>query len=239
MGGTGLVGRGGQANHIRRRGRWRGRASRRGTSGNRTTACSRQQAGLVPAHHYARLWWQRGHCRLASHGQQWRVHVFRDAQRATGLHERRLCRHRHGYRRVESRHGDCAVHGSRRRAGAGICVDRRQDLFVEASPRAHEEVRREDDAARQIFLALIGRKAQGNIQTKLGSDSKGAAVGGVLALSTILAGFADRGRPIPANIAANKAYGEAFKKSIVDAHAENRRRIAEYRTTLHIDLEAR
>ena len=89
------------------------------------------------------------------------------------------------------------------------------------------------------FALASSVKAQGNIQTKLGSDSKGAAVGGVLALSTILAGFADRGRPIPANIAANKAYGEAFKKSIVDAHAENRRRIAEYRTTLHIDLEAR
>jgi len=89
------------------------------------------------------------------------------------------------------------------------------------------------------FALASSVKAQGNLQTKLGSDSKGAAIGGVLALSTIVAGFADRGRPIPANIAANKAYGEAFKKSIVNAQAENRRRIAEYRTTLHIDLEAR
>ena len=89
------------------------------------------------------------------------------------------------------------------------------------------------------FALASSVKAQGNMQTKLAADSKGVAIGAMLALSTIGASFADKGRPIPANIAANKAYGEAFKKSVVDAQAENRRRIAEYRTTLHIDLEAR
>lgn len=89
------------------------------------------------------------------------------------------------------------------------------------------------------FALASTMRAQGNIKTKVGADSKGVAVGGVLALSTILAGFADKGRSIPANIAANKAYGAAFARSIVDSQAENRRRIAEYRTTLHIDLEAR
>lgn len=79
----------------------------------------------------------------------------------------------------------------------------------------------------------------GNIQTEAGADSKGAAMAGVVALSTIAAGYLDRGRSIPANIAANKAYGAAFQKSIADAQAENRRRIAEYKTTLHLDLEVR
>ena len=82
-------------------------------------------------------------------------------------------------------------------------------------------------------------RAEGGIQTTVPADSKGAAVGGALALTTILAGFADRGRPIPANIAANKAFGEAFQKSLVDAQNENRRRIAEYKTTIRLDLEVR
>ena len=71
------------------------------------------------------------------------------------------------------------------------------------------------------------------------ADSKGMAIGGALAVATIVAGFADRGRPIPANIAANKAYGEAVEKAIADARAENARRLAEYRTILRFNLEAR
>ena len=82
-------------------------------------------------------------------------------------------------------------------------------------------------------------RAQGGIKTTIGADSKGMAVGGALAVTTILAGFADRGRSIPSNIAANKAYGSAFQKSIVDSQAENRRRIAEYKTSIHFDLEIR
>lgn len=79
-------------------------------------------------------------------------------------------------------------------------------------------------------------RGEGEIPTTVAADSKGAAVGGALALTTILAGFADRGRPIPANIAANKAFGEAFQKSIVDGQAENRRRITEHTTTIRFDL---
>jgi len=82
-------------------------------------------------------------------------------------------------------------------------------------------------------------RAEGDIKTKVGADSKGVAVGGALALTTILAGFADKGRAIPANILANRTYGAAFQKSIVDSQAENRRRIAEYKTTIKFDLENR
>lgn len=82
-------------------------------------------------------------------------------------------------------------------------------------------------------------RGEGKIATDVPGDSKGIAVGGAIAVSTILAGFVDRGRPLPANVAANKAYGEAFQKSIADAQAENRRRIAEHRTTVRIDQEAR
>lgn len=82
-------------------------------------------------------------------------------------------------------------------------------------------------------------RAEGGIQEEVAADSKGIAVGGGLALTTILVGFADRGRPIPANIAANKAYGEAFEKAIVDGQAENRRRIATHTTTVRLDLEGR
>lgn len=78
-----------------------------------------------------------------------------------------------------------------------------------------------------------------NITTEVAADSKGMAIGGALAVATIVAGFADRGRPIPANIAANKAYGEAVEKAIADARAENARRLAEYRTILRFNLEAR
>lgn len=82
-------------------------------------------------------------------------------------------------------------------------------------------------------------RAQGGIMDSVTADPKGVAVGGAIAFSTILAGFADRGRPLPANVAANNAFGEAFQKSIVDAQAENRRRIAEHRTIVRFALEAR
>ena len=82
-------------------------------------------------------------------------------------------------------------------------------------------------------------RGEGTIATEVDPDSKGVAIGGAIAVSTILAGFMDRGRPLPANVAANKAYGEAFNKSIADAQAENRRRIAEYRITVRIEQEAR
>jgi hypothetical protein len=100
-----------------------------------------------------------------------------------------------------------------------------------------------------IFPALIAGggayalasvlRGEGKIATDVAADSKGIAVGGAIAASTILAGLADRGRPLPANVAANKAYGEAFQKSVADAQAENRRRIAEHRTTVRIEQEAR
>jgi hypothetical protein len=82
-------------------------------------------------------------------------------------------------------------------------------------------------------------RGEGKIATEVAGDSKGIAVGGAIAVGTILAGFADRGRPLPANVAANKAYGESFQKSIADGQAENRRRVAEHRTTVRIDQEAR
>jgi hypothetical protein len=70
-------------------------------------------------------------------------------------------------------------------------------------------------------------------------DTKGSAVAGGLFVTTLVAGFSDKGRPIPANIAANKAAGDAFQKSIADATAENRRRIVEYKTVLTLDFGAR
>lgn len=103
--------------------------------------------------------------------------------------------------------------------------------------------------AKAIFPAIIAGggafalasvlRGEGKIATDVAGDSKGIAVGGAIAVSTILAGFADRGRPLPANVAANKTYGEAFNKSVADAQAENRRRIAEHRTTVRIEQEAR
>ena len=89
------------------------------------------------------------------------------------------------------------------------------------------------------FILSSSVRGAGNIATQVATDSKGVAVGGVLMLSTIIAGFTDHGRVIPANIAANKATGEAFQKSIIDAQAENRRRIAEYKTVLTFNMEQR
>jgi len=82
-------------------------------------------------------------------------------------------------------------------------------------------------------------KGDGDLATEVAADGKGVAIAGGLTITTILAGFADRGRAIPANIAANKAYGEAFEKSLVDMRAENRRRITQHTTTIRLDLEAR
>jgi hypothetical protein len=82
-------------------------------------------------------------------------------------------------------------------------------------------------------------RGEGNISTDVPAGSQGTMIGGALALTTIIAGFMDRGRPIPANIAANKAAGEAFQKSITDAQAENRRRIVEFKTVLTFDLESK
>ena len=103
--------------------------------------------------------------------------------------------------------------------------------------------------AKAIFPALIAGggafalasvlRGEGKIATDVPGDSKGIAVGGAIAVGTILAGFADRGRPLPANVAANKAYGEAFNKTIADTQAENRRRIVEHRTTVRIEQETR
>lgn len=88
-------------------------------------------------------------------------------------------------------------------------------------------------------LASTLRAEGDNVKNTVSADSKGVAVAGALAVSTILAGFLDRGRPIPANIAANKAYAEAVMKSAADAQAENRRRIAEYKTTFYFNPEVR
>lgn len=87
-----------------------------------------------------------------------------------------------------------------------------------------------------VFSSVL--RGEGDIATKVSGDPKGIAIGGALAASAIFAGFRDRGRLIPANIAANRATGDAFQKSIVDAQAENRRRIAEYKTVLTLE-EAR
>lgn len=82
-------------------------------------------------------------------------------------------------------------------------------------------------------LASVVR-GDGDIKTEVKADSKGFAVAGAIIGGTIFAGMTDRGRPLPANVAANKASGEAFNKSIADANAENRRRVVEHRTTIRM-----
>jgi hypothetical protein len=78
-------------------------------------------------------------------------------------------------------------------------------------------------------------RGEGEIANEIAADSKGVAIAGAIAGVTILAGVMDRGRPLPQNVAANKAFGEAFTKSIADAQTENRRRVAEYRTTVRME----
>ena len=78
-------------------------------------------------------------------------------------------------------------------------------------------------------------RGDGEIANEVSADSKGVAIAGAIAGVTILAGVMDRGRPLPENVAANKAFGEAFAQSITDAQAENRRRVAEYRTIVRIE----
>jgi hypothetical protein len=103
--------------------------------------------------------------------------------------------------------------------------------------------------AKAIFPALLvggaayalgsTLRGEGDIATEVKPATTSTAVAGFLSVSTIIAGFRDKGRPIPANIAANKAAGEAFQKSIADAQAENRRRIVEYKTMLTFELESK
>lgn len=90
-----------------------------------------------------------------------------------------------------------------------------------------------------VFALSNVLRGEGDIATAVDPDSKGVAIAGGVAVTTLLAGFLDRGRPLPANIAANKAFGEAWQKGVQQLRAENRRRITEYRTTFHFELEAR
>ncbi|HJQ19988.1 MAG TPA: hypothetical protein VJ867_06540 [Gemmatimonadaceae bacterium] len=88
-------------------------------------------------------------------------------------------------------------------------------------------------------LASSLRADDENIKTNVAADSKGVAIGGMLAAGTVAAGFLDRGRSIPGNIAANKAYVAAVQKSFADAQTENRRRVTDYKATFYFNSEAR
>ena len=90
-----------------------------------------------------------------------------------------------------------------------------------------------------VFALSNVLRGEGDIATAVDADSKGVAIAGGVAVATILAGFLDRGRPLPANIIANKAFGDAWLKGVQQRRDENRRRIAEYRTTFHFELETR
>lgn len=144
--------------------------------------------------------------------------------------------------------------------GRGDTVTAQYGLKVEASPLAFVEVPTRMDSTKLLIertgrygskavlpALLVGGTAfflasslhgDGGLSTGK-ADTKGMGVAGGLVAATIFAGFTDRGRLIPANIAANTAAGEAFQKSIVDSQAENRRRITEYRTVLTFDLGGR
>jgi hypothetical protein len=71
------------------------------------------------------------------------------------------------------------------------------------------------------------------------SDGKGIGIAGGMFVATLLAGYADHGQIIAANVQANKAAVEAFQKSVADATTENRRRVTEYKTVLTFDLGGR
>ena len=88
------------------------------------------------------------------------------------------------------------------------------------------------------FFAASMLHGEGGL-AKGSADSKGIGVAGGMLVATILAGFMDHGRVIPANVQANKAAGEAYVKGIADANTENRKRITEYKTVLTFDLGGR
>jgi hypothetical protein len=83
------------------------------------------------------------------------------------------------------------------------------------------------------------RPLDGDIRSSVGSDSKGIAIGGGIALLTIVGGYLDPGRRITANIEANQKYHDAFAKAVEDARAENLRRMTAFSMTMRFALEGR
>ncbi|HYC49921.1 MAG TPA: hypothetical protein VEB19_02310 [Gemmatimonadaceae bacterium] len=88
-------------------------------------------------------------------------------------------------------------------------------------------------------LSTMLQPQEGSIGNTISVDSKGMAVGGGMALVTIVAGLLDPGRRIPANIDANRAFGESFRVAADSARSENARRLTQYSMTMRFSLEPR
>jgi hypothetical protein len=72
--------------------------------------------------------------------------------------------------------------------------------------------------------------ADTSMKTRVGPDAKGTGVAAAAGVAVILASFADRGRPIPSAITANRRLHDDFAASIRNAQAENANRIATHKT---------
>lgn len=72
--------------------------------------------------------------------------------------------------------------------------------------------------------------ADTTLQSRVGADTKGTGVAAAAGVAVILASFADRGRPIPSAITANRRLHDDFAASIRNAQAENANRIATHKT---------
>lgn len=66
------------------------------------------------------------------------------------------------------------------------------------------------------------------------ADGRAFAVGGLLAVGSIVAGFLDKGSPIVGNKLANTRVGLEYASALQAARVENQRRVNEYRVTIVI-----
>ena len=66
------------------------------------------------------------------------------------------------------------------------------------------------------------------------ADGRAIAVGGLLAVGSIVAGFLDNGSPILGNKLANTRVGLEYTAAVQAARVENQRRLNEYRVTIVI-----
>ena len=66
------------------------------------------------------------------------------------------------------------------------------------------------------------------------ADGRAIAVGGLLAVGSIVAGYLDKGTPILGNKLANERVGLEYTAAVQAARVENQRRVNEYRVTIVI-----
>ena len=128
--------------------------------------------------------------------------------------------------------------------GAPPAIDRVPIMSPEAlKPERAKKSRAKGIAAGLIIgtgtVAMsIFARAKEPIRSAYSADGRAQFVGLVIAAGAIAGGVFDRGMPLPGNVAANVLARAEHTRAVTLVQDANRKRVAEYRVTLRIDLES-